>query len=202
MRKRTHAAKKSPAHRHPRARDDQAPTPRARLDVAVSRGMDHELEWYFVYAETALRHGNVQFAPSHVGALLVASQATEEAVQAKARELAQTVEKSLRALPDHHSSVLRAVYTPRRWPRNVEATFHPVTPLAVRLAMRKDPWPARTAKQGLEEAAASRLSARLATRKASEMARLKANAVRVFGAAVVAYTKVRVLGAPSPSGGS
>jgi hypothetical protein len=169
---------------------------------AISRAMDQELEWYFVYAETALRRGSVQFVPSHVGALLVASSSSDEAIRAKAHELAETVERRVRALPDHHASVLRAVYTPRRWPPNVEATFHPVTPLAVRLAMLKDPWPARTAKQGLEEAAASRLSARLTTRKATEMARLKANAVRVFGAAVVAYTKVRVLDAPSPSGGS
>jgi hypothetical protein len=191
MRKKTHALSHQADRRQPRP----------RLDVALSRGIDQELEWYFVYAETALRRDSVQFVPSHVGVSFASGGSTEDALLAAAHQLARTVERSLRALPDHHASVLRTVYTPRRWPANVQSTFQSVAPLAVRLTMVRAPWPARTAKQGLEDAAAVRLSAHLTTRRPNEVARLKAEAARLFGAAVIAYTKVRVLEGPSPSGG-
>jgi hypothetical protein len=168
--------------------------------AGASRALDQELEWYFVYAETALRRGCVQLVPGHLGASLAASQPTEDALLTKAHAVALTVQGCLRALPDRHVSVLRAAYTPRRWPRNVEATFESLAPIVVRLAVAKSPWPHKSGHAGLEEAAAVRLSGQLAAAKPLAMAKLKVQAGKLFGEAVVAYRHVRVLEAPGLHG--
>ena len=168
--------------------------------AGVSRTLDQELEWYFVYAERALRRGCVQLVPGYLGAGLAASEHTEDALLKKAHAIALTVQGCLRALPDLHVSVLRAAYTPRRWPRNVEAAFETLAPVVVRLAVAKSPWPHKSGHMGLEEAAALRLSAQLVTAKPLAMAKLKLQAGKLFGAAVVAYANVRVLEAPGLHG--
>ena len=182
------------------ARDRSASASSAHPLAGVSRTLDQELEWYFVHAETALRRGCVQLVPGHLGASLAASERTEDALLTKAHAIARTVQGCLRALPDRHVSVLRAAYTPRRWPRNVEAAFETLAPIVVRLAVARSPWPQRSGHAGLEEAAALRLSGQLVSAKPLAMAKLKLQAGKLLGAAVVAYTKVRVLEAPPPSG--
>jgi len=155
-----------------------------------------ELEWYFVYAERALARGCVQLVPGH----LAASEHAEDALLKKAHGIALTVQGCLRALSDLHVSVLRAAYTPRRWPRNVEAAFETLAPIVVRLAVASNPWPHKSGHAGLEEAAAVRLSAQLVSAKPLAMAKLKLQAGKLFGAAVVAYANVRVLEAPGLHG--
>jgi len=54
------------------------------------------------------------------------------------------------------AEVLRAVYTPRSWPKNVDKAFESVSAIVVRLAFASDPWPERSARAGLEHAAAVR----------------------------------------------
>ena len=164
--------------------------------AGVSRTLDQELEWYFVYAERALGRGCVQLVPGH----LAASETAEDALLKKAHSIALTVHGCLRALPDRHVSVLRAAYTPRRWPRNVEAAFETLAPVVVRLAVASNPWPHKSGHAGLEEAAAVRLSAQLVSAKPLAMAKLKLQAGKLFGAAVVAYANVRVLEAPGLQG--
>ena len=164
--------------------------------AGVSRTLDQELEWYFVYAERALGRGCVQLVPGH----LAASETAEDALLKKAHAIALTVHGCLRALPDRHVSVLRAAYTPRRWPRNVEAAFETLAPVVVRLAVASNPWPHKSGHAGLEEAAAVRLSAQLVSAKPLAMAKLKLQAGKLFGAAVVAYANVRVLEAPGLHG--
>jgi hypothetical protein len=74
-------------------------------------------------------------------------------------------------------------------PRRTDAA-----PVAVRLALADDPWPPRRSRSGLEEAAASRLSAAIVTqRRPLGLARLRARAERLLGHAVVAYMKARAL---------
>ena len=190
MRKNVSAAASEP-HEKPRQ-----PARRERSTTAadISRALDHELDWYFVYAEAALRRGCVELLPS-LQATLAARKLTEDALRVRAHLLAETVQHCLLTLPDDHAAVLRAMYTPRRWPKDVQAEFQTLAPVVVRLSMATDPWPAKGAHTGLEEAAATRLSARLLTGKfAAE--RIKAQAQRLFGDAIVAYTKVRVLEAP------
>jgi hypothetical protein len=63
--------------------------------------------------------------------------------------------------------------------------------------MASDPWPAKSGHAGLEEATAARLSARLVASRPLPLARLKTQAGRLFGAAVVAYTKLRALEGPA-----
>jgi hypothetical protein len=170
--------------------------PATPLEVMVTRAIDQELAWYFVYAENALRRESVGLLPSYAVAAVLSSNPTEDVLLGKAHELARRVEDCLRAVADRHASIIRAVYTPRRWPRNVEAEFHALAPVVVRLVVASDPWPARSAHAGLEEAAAARLSARLMTGKALPLARLKGKARRLFGSAVMAYTKRRAMSGP------
>ena len=73
-------------------------------------------------------------------------------------------------------------------------------PIVVRLAVASNPWPQKSGHAGLEEAAAVRLSAQLVTAKPLAMAKLKLQAGKLFGAAVVAYANVRVLEAPGLHG--
>ena len=178
-------------------RTDVALKPSTALECMVSRSLDQELEWYFVYAETALGRECVGLLPTYAAATVLSSNPTDDILLGKAHELARTVQGCLRTVADRHASVLRAVYTPRRWPRNVEAEFQLLAPIVVRLAVASDPWPARSAHAGLEDAAAARLSARLIAGRPIPLARLKTQASRLFGDAVVAYTKVRALEAPA-----
>jgi hypothetical protein len=178
-------------------RTDAALRPSTPLEAIVSRALDQELEWFFAYAETALHRESVGILPSYAAVRVLATEPTDEVCRVKAHELAHTVQACLRALPDRHASVLRAAYMPRRWPKNIENVFHALAPVVVRLAFADDPWPARSARSGLEEAAAARLSAALTGKRPTPVARLKAQAQRLFGSAVVAYTKVRALEAPA-----
>jgi hypothetical protein len=169
------------------------------LDLAVSRALDQEFEWYFAYAEKALARDSVGLLPSYAAARVVSSHPTDDMLLGKARDLARTVQGCLRALGGRHASVLRAAYTPRRWPKNVEAEFDVLAPIVVRLAVARDPWPARSPHAGLEDAAAARQSARLITGKQRHLAPLKARAKQLFGDAVLAYLNVRVLEGPAIS---
>jgi hypothetical protein len=179
------------------SRTDVALDPATALDLVVSRALDQEFEWYFVYAENALGRDSVGLLPSYASATVVWSNPTDDMLRGKAQQLARTVQQCLRALGDRHASVLRAVYTPRRWPKSVEAEFDVLAPIVVRLAVASDPWPARSAHAGLEDAAAARLSARLVAGKERHLAPLKARARRLFGDAVVAYTKLRAMEGPA-----
>jgi hypothetical protein len=92
-----------------------------------------------------------------------------------------------------HASVLRAAYTPRRWPKAVERAFGSLAPVVVRLAFAEDPWPPRTGHKGLEEAVALRLAAQLAAAKRVPVAELRSRAQGLLGRAVVAYANARSL---------
>jgi hypothetical protein len=178
------------------APDDVTPS-RARHAAAVlgkatprqvqnALALDQQLAWYFEYGENALRRENVAFLPSYAVAGAFGSKASEDAIRVQAHALARTVEARLHAIV-----VLRAAYTPRRWPKNVESAFETLAPVVVRLEVANNPWPARSAHAGLEEAAAARLSAGLASGRAMKVDRLKADARRLFGAAVAAYAEAR-----------
>jgi hypothetical protein len=171
--------------------------PSTALELVVTRALDQEFEWYFVYAEKALGRDSVGLLPTYAATMAVSSNSTDDMLRGRAQTLAQTAQGCLRTLGDRHASVLRAVYTPRRWPGNVEAEFQTLAPIVVRLMLASDPWPARSAHAGLEDAAAARLSARLIAGRQQHLAPLKARAKRLFGAAVVAYTKLRALEGPA-----
>lgn len=167
------------------------------MEVDISRALDQELEWFFVYGEAALRRGAVQLVPRAFGAELASTHPNEDAFLTKAHALARRVKASLDALPDRDGAVLRAMYTPRRWPRSVEQEFKSLAPLVVRLALVGEPWPARVPGRGLEDAAALRLSAQLVAGKGVRVANLRGRAETRFRSAVMAYTKVRLLEAPA-----
>jgi hypothetical protein len=178
----------------PPRRTDVALRPATALEVRVSRALDQELEWYFAYAEAALHRESVGMLPSYAVVRILATEPTDEACRTRAHELARTVQGCLCRLPGRHASVLRAAYTPRRWPRAVENAFDVLAPIAVRLAFANDPWPARlSAHTGLEEAAAVRLSATLRDPVKVEIARIRTQAQHLLGNAVAAYAKARAL---------
>jgi hypothetical protein len=133
--------------------------------------------------------------PSYAVVRILATEPTDEAIRAKGHELARTVKACLHGLPGRHASVLRVAYTPRRWPRNVVKAFDTLAPVAVRLALAEDPWPARSSRAGLEEAVAAQLSAGLVQKSGVPVGRLRAQAQRLFGSAVVAYMAARSLDA-------
>ena len=181
---------------------EQGSTSRARHAAAVlgkatprqvqnALALDQQLTWYFEYAENALRRENVAFLPNCAIKGAFGSKVSEDALRIQAHMLARAVEGRLHSIADLHASVLRAAYTPRRWPKNVESTFETLAPVVVRLEVANNPWPARSAHAGLEDAAAARLSACLASGKAVKLDRLKADAGRLFGAAVTAYAEAR-----------
>jgi hypothetical protein len=177
----------------PPRRTDAALKPKAPLDVLVSRALDQELEWYFAYGEAALLRGDVTILPRYAAVRILATE-PEDAVQHKAAMLALTVRVCLLSLPAPHASVLRTAYTPRRWPEPVERAFQSAAPIAVRLAFASDPWPPRRSRSGLEEAAASRLSAAIVAKsRRLRVDRLRARAERLLGRAVVAYMQARAL---------
>lgn len=177
----------------PRAvrRTDTALHPATPLEVLVSRALDQELEWFFAYAESALSHDSVGILPSYAAVKVLATEPTDEACRGRAHELARGVRDSLHTLEARQASVLRAAYTPRRWPRAVEKAFDVLSPIAVRLAFAMDPWPARSGHTGLEEAAALRLSAALLDPGKVKVAKMKARALGLLGDAIAAYATAR-----------
>jgi hypothetical protein len=177
---------------------DAALRPSTPTALLVSRMIDQELDWFFVYAETALSRESVGLLPSYASVPVPSLNPTEDVLRIKARGLAQTVQRCLREIRSRHASVLRCVYTPRRWPKNVEAEFQTLAPVVIRCAVARDPWPARSAHAGLEDAAATRLSARLLTGKPLAVARLKAQARGLLRNAVLAYARVRSLDDSQP----
>jgi len=156
--------------------------------------LDDELEWFFGYAESALRRGRLSLLPSYV-----ADGGRVGDARAKASRLALGVQGCLGALPNPHAVVLCAVFSPRRWPRIVQESFDQLAPLAVRLFCTLDPWPRRHSHQGLEEAAALQLAARLQGPESAQVAGLRVQAVRLFESARAAYLRQRQLPAPRGS---
>jgi len=178
----------------PPRRTDAALRPATPLEAIVSRALDQELEWFFAYAESALHREDVGILPNYAAVRILATEPTDEACRIRGHELARTVQGCLCRLTGRHASVLRAAYTPRRWPRSVENAFDVLAPIAVRLAFANDPWPARlSAHTGLEEAVAVRLSAALRDPAKVKVAKIRIQAQRLLGKAVAAYTKARAL---------
>jgi hypothetical protein len=174
-------------------RTDTALRPATPFEIIVSRALDQELEWYFSYAEAALHRENVGILPSYAAVRILATEPTDEACRGRALELARIVRKCLDALSGSHASVLRAAYTPRRWPRAVERAWGSLSAIVVRLAFAADPWPQRTGHKGLEEAVALRLAAQLADEKGVPVVELRSRAQGLLGRAVVAYASARSL---------
>jgi hypothetical protein len=172
-------------------RTDTALRPATPLEMLVSRALDQELEWFFAYAEMALARDSVGILPSYAAVKVLATEPTDEACRGRAHELARAVRGCLHALHPRQASVLRAAYTPRRWPRAVEKAFDVLSPIAVRLAFALDPWPARSGHTGLEEAAALRLSAALLVPGKVKVAKMKARAQALLGDAIGAYATAR-----------
>jgi hypothetical protein len=158
------------------------------LLTGVARAVDMELEWFFSYAEGALGHDNVSMLPNHLASIVPDDEA-EEKTALRALVLATAVRDTVNRLPHTHSSVLRAAYTPRTWPNVVKGVFKSLTPIAVRLYCASRPWPARTAHQGLETAAARELATAL-NQKLKPQA-LQRDSERVFGKALQAYAQTR-----------
>jgi hypothetical protein len=178
-------------------RTDTALQPATPLEILVSRALDQELEWFFAYAEAALSRDSVGILPSYAAVKVLATEPTDEACRGRAHELARAVSGCLHTIPPRHASVLRAAYTPRRWPRAIERVFDVLTPIVVRMAFADDPWPERSAHVGLEEAAATRLSAALMDPARVRVAHRRAQAQRLLGKAVVAYARARAQKAPA-----
>ena len=186
----------TPPLAHAARRTDTALRPATPLEAIVSRALDQELEWYFAYAEAALHRDSVGILPSYAAVRILATEPTDEACRLRGHELARTVCGCLHSIRGRHASVLRAAYTPRRWPRAVERTFESLASIVVRLMLADDPWPERSGHTGLEEAVALRLSAALVDPAKVKVARLRTQAQRLLGGAVVAYAKARAQKAP------
>ena len=144
--------------------------------------LSEELEWFFGYAARGLRHQRVAMLPSRVAERTRASDARR-----KAERLGVEVQECLFALPNPHPVVLRAVFTPRRWPRAVQNAFKHLAPIAVRLFFSSDPWPGRLSHMGLEDAAALQLAGRLGGRDLGHAEALRSQAERLFDSAMVEY---------------
>jgi hypothetical protein len=170
-------------------RTDTALSPETDLEVMVSRALDQELEWYFSYGEGAMRHATIPVLPSYAA---VPADSSDEAIQARAVEIATAVRSSLMLVGRKRAEILRAAYTPRSWPRPVKKAFGPLAAIVVRLAFADDPWPDRNAREGLEQAAATRLGGRVIG-KSTPLARLRKQAKRLLGGAIVSYARMRGL---------
>jgi hypothetical protein len=156
----------------------------------VSSRVRAELLWYFGYAESSIRRNEVALLPTYAARTLP-GRPTDAACRRRAVRLARLVEACVASLPPRHASVLRAAYTPRRWPRSVTRAFAELSPIAVRLAFAGDPWPDRAGRSGLEQAAARRLSAALCGARRSPAARVRRQASRLLNVALVAYARAR-----------
>lgn len=171
---------------------DTALHPATPLEIIISRAIDQELEWYFSYAESALHRESVGMLPSYAAVRVLATEPTDDAVRSRALEIARTVCACLRAMPPRDAEILRAVYTPRSWPRNVSRAWGSLSAIVVRMAFADDPWPPRSGRSGLEQAAGVRLSAAISSKSVS-VARLRNQAARLLGGAVVSYAGLRAL---------
>jgi hypothetical protein len=169
--------------------------PTTPLEIMVSRTIDQELEWYFSYAESALHRERIGMLPSY--AALLVTEPTDAAIRRRAREIAGIVRGAIAAVRPRHAEVLRAVYTPRTWPKAVDRTFGSLSAIVVRLAFADDPWPHRSGRSGLEHASAARLSAALTSSSVS-VARLRAQAQGLVRNAIVAYAGLRALEGSTP----
>ena len=164
---------------------------RATVQEAVfARAIDQELSWFHSYAEAALHREDVSILPSYAAVRLRAG-ATDDECRAKAFALGRTVQGCLASLRAPHASVLRAAFTPRRWPKAVRSEFRSLAGIAVRLLLSEDPWPPRTMRAGLEDASAGRLAAAIAGTIKLPIARIRTRAHKMLGGAVVAYFKAR-----------
>ena len=94
--------------------------------------------------------------------------------------------------------MLRASFTPRRWPRPVTREFAGLSAIVVRRACTAHPWPARSSHDGLERAVAQHL-ARLLSRDALRTSVLRRRASRLMASALTAYERARsVVSTPAP----
>jgi hypothetical protein len=168
-----------------------------RNEVLLTRALDQELEWFFGFAEQAAQREDVGILPNYVAPRILVACPNDAAVRLQALELATMVRGCIRGLPTRDAGVLRAVYTPRLWPKVLTNAFETLTPIAIRLSIADDPWPQRTAKKGFETAIASRLAARLLRKERVPVARMREQANRLFGSAVGAYLKRRSEETPS-----
>jgi hypothetical protein len=174
-------------------RTDAALHPATPLEAIVSRALDQELEWYFSYAEAALHRADVGMLPSYAAVRVLATEPTDEACRRYALGLALAVRMGLARLAGPNASVLRAAYSPRRWSRRIEETWGPLSGIVVRLWLADQPWPPRWGRSGLEEAAATQLSAALAEKGHVPTGRLRQKADHLLKNAVVAYSSARAL---------
>ena len=182
---------------HPRHRsfttmqdDDSVPDTIRNPDTVTPCAPHQELAWYFGYAEAAARLGNLTLLPTHVAMQAAAAGETEDDQLRRVQALALTVQVALRALPTQCAGVLRAVYTPRRWPRAVTREFGPLSAVVVRLVCAAHPWPERSGHNGLEHAAARHLARQL-VRDEGRPGVLRKEARRLMGRAVTAYVRTR-----------
>jgi hypothetical protein len=166
--------------------------PNTALEVMVTRALDQELEWYFSYAESALHRESIGILPTYAAVRALATEPTDAAVRGRALDIARTVRGCLIAMQPRHAEILRAAYTPRTWPKNVHKAFNGLSAIVVRLAFADDPWPQRSSGSGLERAAATRLAAQLVSSSVS-VTKLRNQAQRLLGGAVVAYAGLRAL---------
>jgi hypothetical protein len=176
------------------ARRAESLHPATPLEVRLARALDQELSWFFEFAEAQLQHDNVGILPNYALARMLAEgdEPSDEAVRMRGHELARRVCGCVHSLPPRHGSVLRAAYTPRRWPTRIEEVFDMLTPIVVRLTLAEEPWPPRlSGRKGLECAAASRLSAALHEPTKVKVGKLKVEAQRLLGKAVAAYAESR-----------
>jgi hypothetical protein len=74
----------------------------------------------------------------------------------------------------------------------VTKAFGSFAAIVVRIAFADDPWPERHSREGIEQAAAARLGAAIAS-KSIPVGRLRSQAVRLFGTALLAYSEKRAL---------
>ena len=130
----------------PRAGFHRRGTPETPIEVAITRALDQELDWFFAYAEGALHREDVAILPSYAAVRILATSPTDEDVPREGRAGRRTrflVQVSLGSLRAPHASVLRAAYTPRRWPRLVRSEFKHLSGVAVRLTLGEEIWPPR-----------------------------------------------------------
>jgi len=177
----------------PERRTDAALQPVSAVEARVSRALDQELEWYFSYAEAAMCRADVAMLPSYAAVRVLATEPTDEACRRHALTLALSVRMTLVRLVDPCASVLRAAYTPRRWPDRVTRTWGPLSGLVVRQWLASHAWPPRWGRSGLEEATATQLAAALDEKKGVPVTRLRAQADGLLRSAIVAYAGARAL---------
>jgi len=163
--------------------------------VRIPKALDQELDWYFSYGEGAKRLGSIAFLPMHETTRLATVDDSSVATQRTGLALATAVQSTLGDMPAHHAAVLRAAFTPRRWPDAVAREFQCLSAIAVRLTCAANPWPTRSNHAGLETAAAHHLAHLLTlTRERARLVTLRKTARRLLGRAILAYVRARTKG--------